>query len=235
MDKVGCKRGVRSGLPPPHPGLSSQAVIYLICLSQGVKTPAGHLVAEGRMRVENGSSRAAGLNLCGTRDWFHGRQFFVDQGEGWFPDDPRALHLLCTFFLLLLHQLHFRSSGIRYWRLGTSALQNGQRRPQEDEPEARWRDRGSTFAEAQIMCQHLGCKETQGRTAHQRPSRPSIHSHLVPPGPTWLLRPAPPMAAALGGGTLPWGPDAPLKIVVYEEETRLTAFSKEAPGSCCRL
>ena len=38
---------------------------------------------------------------------------------GWFQDDSSALHLLCTLFLLLLHQLHLRSSGIRSRRLGT--------------------------------------------------------------------------------------------------------------------
>ena len=41
----------------------------------------------------------------------------------WFLDDSSLLHLLCTLFLiLLLHQLHFRSSGIRFWKLGTPAL-----------------------------------------------------------------------------------------------------------------
>lgn len=62
--------------------------------------------------------------------------FSWDGGKGRLSDDSSGLHLLCTFFLLLLHQLHLRSSGIRYWRQGTPALQNGQRRPQEDEPEA---------------------------------------------------------------------------------------------------
>ena len=37
---------------------------------------------------------------------------------GWFGDDSSTLHL----FLLLLHQLHLRSSGIRSQRLGTPAL-----------------------------------------------------------------------------------------------------------------
>ena len=36
---------------------------------------------------------------------------------GWFGDDSSALCLLCT--LLLLHQLHLRSSSIRSWRLET--------------------------------------------------------------------------------------------------------------------
>ena len=37
-------------------------------------------------------------------------------------DDSNTLHLLCTLFLLLLHHLHLRSSGIRSQRLGTPAL-----------------------------------------------------------------------------------------------------------------
>ena len=38
-----------------------------------------------------------------------------------------TLHLLCTLFLLLLHQLHLRSSGIRSWRLGTLDLRKWSR------------------------------------------------------------------------------------------------------------
>ena len=59
-------------------------------------------------------------NLFGTRDQFHGKQFSRDLG--WLRDDPNALHLLYTLFLLLFPQLHLRSSGIRSWRLGTHAL-----------------------------------------------------------------------------------------------------------------
>ena len=59
-------------------------------------------------------------NLFGARDQFHGRQFSRDLG--WLRDDPNALHLLCTLFLLLFPQLHLGSSGIRSWRLGTHAL-----------------------------------------------------------------------------------------------------------------
>ena len=43
-------------------------------------------------------------------------------GEGWFGDDSNTLHLLCILFLLLLHQFHLRSSGIKSWKLGTPAL-----------------------------------------------------------------------------------------------------------------
>ena len=49
--------------------------------------------------------------------------FSMDTGgmgkRQWFGDDLSVLHLLCTLFLSLLHQLHFRSSGIRSQRLGT--------------------------------------------------------------------------------------------------------------------
>ena len=43
-------------------------------------------------------------NLFGTRDQFHGRSFFHrlgTGGRGWFQGVSRALHLLCTLFLLL--------------------------------------------------------------------------------------------------------------------------------------
>ena len=43
-------------------------------------------------------------------------------GRGWSGDDSRALHLLYTLFLSLLHRLHLRSSGVRPWRLGTPVL-----------------------------------------------------------------------------------------------------------------
>ena len=53
-----------------------------------------------------------------------GRQFFHRWGRGWrcFRDDSRALHLLCTLFLLLSHQLHLRSSGIRSQKSGTPTV-----------------------------------------------------------------------------------------------------------------
>ena len=39
-----------------------------------------------------------------------------------FQDDSRTLQILCTLFVLLLHQLHLRSSGSRCWRLRTPDL-----------------------------------------------------------------------------------------------------------------
>ena len=50
--------------------------------------------------------------------------FSIDQGGQWFRDDPSALYLLHT--LLLFHQLHLRSSGIRSWRLGTHVVREVQ-------------------------------------------------------------------------------------------------------------
>ena len=49
----------------------------------------------------------------------------MGQGGGWFLDDSNALHFLCILFLLLLRQLHLRSSGIRSQRLGTPAVHLG--------------------------------------------------------------------------------------------------------------
>lgn len=62
--------------------------------------------------------RAVIPNLFGTRDWSRGRQFYHrPESEGWFWDYSSKIHLLYTFFLLLLHllllhQVHLRSSGI---------------------------------------------------------------------------------------------------------------------------
>ena len=70
------------------------------------------------------------LRKCPLRHWY---PTFLALGTGFleiFPwtewgggrcDDSSASHLLCTLFLLLLHQLHRRSSGLRSQRLGTPA------------------------------------------------------------------------------------------------------------------
>ena len=69
---------------------------------------------------------AAVPNLFGTRDRFHGRQFF--HGPGWrqgaLSGQFKHIHLLWTLFLLLLHKLHLRSSGIRSQRLESCAIDN---------------------------------------------------------------------------------------------------------------
>ena len=45
--------------------------------------------------------------------------FSTDGGGGRLCDDSSTLHLPGTLFLLLIHRLHLRSSGIRSWRLET--------------------------------------------------------------------------------------------------------------------
>ena len=43
-------------------------------------------------------------------------------GGRWFQDDSSTLYLLCTLFLVMLHQLHLRLSGIRSQSLGSPGL-----------------------------------------------------------------------------------------------------------------
>ena len=54
--------------------------------------------------------------------------FSTVRSGGWLGDDSSVLHLLCTIFLLLLHQFYLRSSGIRSWRLRTTALMSQKER-----------------------------------------------------------------------------------------------------------
>lgn len=64
-----------------------------------------------------------------------GRQFFVDRGmgRGMVSVASSALHLPCALFLLLLHQVHLRWSGIiTSWRLGTHGLANFRRKCRSD-------------------------------------------------------------------------------------------------------
>ena len=71
----------------------------------------------------NARFTAAVPNVFGTRTNFVEDSFFMNQGsEGWFQDYSSSLHLLRPLFLLLLHQLHLRSSGIRSQRLGIPAI-----------------------------------------------------------------------------------------------------------------
>ena len=68
------------------------------------------------------SSISAVPNLFDTRDQFCRRQLFHGLGgEGWFQDDSRALHLLCTCFLSKCHCWSDRRYWSAAWRLGTPA------------------------------------------------------------------------------------------------------------------
>ena len=62
-------------------------------------------------------------NVFGTSDQFRGRSFFHRPGRvRRLQGDSSALRLLRTLFLLLLHQVHLISSGMRSHRVGTPAL-----------------------------------------------------------------------------------------------------------------
>ena len=92
------------------------------CLRDGVLWGTGETACS---RTDLGIATGGALiavvpSLFGTSDQCHGRQFSHGLGQGGkcFGDDSSVLHLLCTLFLLLLHHLHLRSSGIRSQMLG---------------------------------------------------------------------------------------------------------------------
>ena len=59
-------------------------------------------------------------NFLAPGSGFMEGNFSTDRvGREWFGYDSGTLHLFCTLFLLLLHQLHLRSSDIRFQRLET--------------------------------------------------------------------------------------------------------------------
>ena len=68
------------------------------------------------------------LNFLAPGTGFMEENFSTDWGrgeeEGGFSIIQATLRLSCTLFLLLLHQLHFKSSGIRSQRLGTPDFEN---------------------------------------------------------------------------------------------------------------
>lgn len=45
-------------------------------------------------------------------------------GGGWFGDNSRTFHLLFTLFLLFLHEVYLRTTGIRSQRLATSGIKS---------------------------------------------------------------------------------------------------------------
>ena len=81
------------------------------------------LPGRGRGRFLSGSLEQLSPTFLALRTTFVEDNFSMDWGvgSGWLWDDSSALYLLCTFCLLLLHQLHYRSSGIRCQRLGAPA------------------------------------------------------------------------------------------------------------------
>ena len=64
--------------------------------------------------------------IPGTNSW---KTIFpwTESGQ-WFQDDSRALHVLCTLFLLLLHQFHLESSSISSQSLGVPDVEESVKR-----------------------------------------------------------------------------------------------------------
>ena len=80
--------------------------------------------AKKNPKVRNVLYQPAVPNIFGTMDKFHGKQFFQGQvRERYGFGMIQAHYIYCVlFFLLSLHHLHLRSSGIRSWSLGTLVL-----------------------------------------------------------------------------------------------------------------
>ena len=70
-------------------------------------------------KSEKSLSRSKVINLLGWRTGFMEDNVSMDLGVGMVQDDSSTLQVLCALFLLILHQLHLRSSGIRSQTLGT--------------------------------------------------------------------------------------------------------------------
>ena len=86
------------------------------CSTHRALKPGGGLCLKGHLFLTH--------QICGPQPFWHQglvlRKTIFPQtewGGGWFQDDSSSLHLLCTLFLLLLHQLHLRSWGTRFQRL----------------------------------------------------------------------------------------------------------------------
>ena len=81
-------------------------------------------------------------NLFDTRDWFRGKIFFPGpggyDGERW-GDGFKCVTFVMHLFLLLLYQLHLRSSDIRSQRLGIPVL---------DSLEVKWSESHSVVSDS---------------------------------------------------------------------------------------
>ena len=123
------------------PELTGHWLLFLLYLGPSAQAPRATLwnishAFSCLFSNPSGSSRLTRVkaNAGPHTNWQSGGTGFVgdnlsmDQGWGggwgeWFGDNLNTLHLLCTLFLLLVHQLHLRSSSIRSWRLGTPAIE----------------------------------------------------------------------------------------------------------------
>ena len=135
-------------------------------------------------------------------------------GWGWFGDDSSTLHLLCILFLLLSHQPHLRSSGIRAQRSGTPALMYHQ--PRFALEETKVQGDCTTFK---------GHTAPDGRARVPGPGCPTA-CPCLPPVPQVTVDPAAgPLPAAAStpvpGPGVPWGMSRPSQIVDSTEHSRV--------------
>ena len=91
------------------------------CSTHRALKPGGRLCLKGHLFLIH--------QICGPQPFWHQgsvlwKTIFLqtEWSRGWFQDDSSSLCSLCTLLLLLFHQLHLRSSGIRAQRLGTPGL-----------------------------------------------------------------------------------------------------------------
>ena len=115
-----------SGLPFPSPALARGSHLFTMLSCWNCHSGTGS--QEDSMNRSSGATwgsdwltgsiKQGSSTFLAPGAGFMGDSFSRDWREGWFGDDSGTVHLWCTLFLLLLHQLHLRSSSIRSQRLG---------------------------------------------------------------------------------------------------------------------
>ena len=115
---------------PRAPPASAQLVCqgpnsWVLYVNEPVRVHLGLVLLWGSTSSSVAHLKAMVSNLLEPGTGFMKEYFLWMWSRGWFQDDSSTVYLLCTLFLLLLQQLHLRSSGIRYWKLTTWVLDTG--------------------------------------------------------------------------------------------------------------
>ena len=98
---------------------------WVLYVNEPVRVHLGLVLLWGSTSSSVAHPKATVSNLLAPRTGFMKEYFLWMGSRGWFQDDSSTVYLLCTLFLLVLQQLHLRSSGIRYWKLTTRILDTG--------------------------------------------------------------------------------------------------------------